>query len=208
LVIALEDGRIYGLGANPYGGFGVPSVGGGNVGGLGGPQLLPAAWGNARSFGMSFYYSLFVVRTDGSVMTSGYDGIGELGLGRAIGGSIPGPLPVLAESCNAVPCADVLTGVSAIVGTTRSATLALKNGQILGWGSLGSGLLGPAAGGSQLFPRPVSSPGVSGFAALSASNAHALAIGPGNVVYAWGSNLRFALGDTQDRAAPTMVTVP
>ncbi len=208
LVIALEDGRIYGLGANPYGGFGVPSAGGSNVGGLGGPQLLPAAWGNARSFGMSFFYSLFVVRADGSVMTSGYDGIGELGLGSAIGGSALGPLPVLAESCSTLPCTELLTGVSAIVGTARSATLALKNGQILGWGSRGSGLLGPVVSGSQLFPRPVSSPGVSGFSALSASYAHALAIGPGNVVYAWGSNLRFALGDTLDRDAPTMVTVP
>jgi hypothetical protein len=65
LAIALEDGRAYGLGANPYGGYGVPSVGGGPVGGLGGPQLLPNTWGNASSFGMSFYYSLFVVRADG-----------------------------------------------------------------------------------------------------------------------------------------------
>ena len=79
---------------------------------------------------------------------------------------------------------------------------------ILGWGSRGSGLLGPVASGSQPFPRPVDSPGVSGFTALSASHRHALVIGPGNAVYAWGSNLRFALGDTQDRAAPTLVTVP
>jgi alpha-tubulin suppressor-like RCC1 family protein len=49
---------------------------------------------------------------------------------------------------------------------------------------------------------------VSGFAALSASEAHALVIGPGNVVYAWGSNQEFALGDTQERTAPTLVTVP
>ena len=208
LVIALEDGRLYGLGTNPYGGVGVPANGSGVVGSLSGPQLLPANWGNARSFGMSFYYSLFVVRADGSVMTSGYDGTGELGLGSVIGGSILGPLPVLAETCTSLPCTDVLTGVTSIAGTAASATLALKNGQILGWGSRGSGMLGPVVSGSQLFPRPVSSPGVSGFTALSASNRHALVIGPGNVVYAWGSNLRFALGNTQDRAEPTLVTVP
>jgi hypothetical protein len=209
LAIALEDGRVYGLGANPYGGYGVPSMGGGPVGGLGGPLLLPATWGNARSFGMSFYYSLFVVRADGSVMTSGYDGFGELGLGSVIGGSTLGPVAVRAETCASLPCADTLTGVTALASGNGAATLALKNGQILGWGSRGSGLLGPVASGGQPFPRPVASPGVSGFTALSASNLHALVIGPGNVVYAWGSGLRGALGDGVDgntRTAPGMVT--
>jgi len=208
LAIALEDGRVYGLGANPYGGYGVAAGGSGIVGDLSGPLLLPAGWGNARSFGMSFYYSLFVVRADGSVVTSGYDGAGELGLGSVIGGSTLGPVAVRAETCTGLPCADTLTGVTALASGSSAATLALKGGLILGWGSRGSGLLGPVASGSQPFPRPVDSPGVSGFTALSASHRHALVIGPGNAVYAWGSNLRFALGDTQDRAAPTLVTVP
>lgn len=47
-----------------------------------------------------------------------------------------------------------------------------------------------------------------GFIALPASNVHTPAIGPGHVVHAWDSNLRFALGDTADTSAPTMVTVP
>ncbi len=209
LAIALEDGRVYGLGANPYGGYGVPSVGGGPVGGLSGPLLLPNTWGNARSFGMSFYYSLFVVRADGSVMTSGYDNTGELGLGSVIGGSILGPLPVKAESCTSLPCTDVLTGVTAIAATQTGATLALKNGQILGWGAgNNNGLRGPGVTANQPFPRAVPS-AVSGFTALSASNAHALVIGPGNVVYAWGSGLRGALGDGVNgntRTAPGMVT--
>jgi alpha-tubulin suppressor-like RCC1 family protein len=208
LVIALEDGRLYGLGANPYGGLGVAATGSGIVGDLSGPHRLPGTWGNPRSFGMSFYYSLFVVRADGSVVTSGYDGAGELGLGSVIGGSTLGPVAVRAETCTSLPCADALTGVSALASGNSVATLALKNGQILGWGSRTSGLLGPVASGSQPFPRLVASPGVSGFTALSVSNTHALVIGPGNVVYAWGSNLRFALGDTQNRDAPTMVTVP
>ena len=211
LAIALEDGRAYGLGANPYGGYGVPSVGGGPVGGLSGPQLLPNTWGNARSFGMSFYYSLFVVRADGSVMTSGYDGNVELGLGSVVGGSTLGPVAVKAETCASLPCADNLTGVTALASGNGAATLALKNGQILGWGGCGSGLLGPVASGGQPFPRPVASPALSGFTALSASNVHALVLGPGNVVYAWGSGLRGALGegiDGSSRTAPGMVSVP
>ncbi|MEQ1515217.1 MAG: dockerin type I domain-containing protein [Usitatibacteraceae bacterium] len=208
LVIALEDGRIYGLGANPYGGLGVAAVGSGIAGGLSGPVPLPASWGNARGFGMSFYYSLFVVRADGPVVTSGYDINGELGLGSAIGGSTLGPLPVLGETCASLPCADALTGVTAVASNTVLATLALKNGQILGWGKRASGLLGSNTSGNQPFPRPVPSPGLGGFTALSTSNAHALVIGPGNVVYAWGNNASFALGGTQNQTEPTMVTVP
>lgn len=210
LVIALEDGRLYGLGNNPFGGLGVAATGSGIVGDLTGPLLLPSTWGNARSFGMSFYYSLFAVRADGSVMTSGYDNTGELGLGSVIGGSILGPRSVLAETCTSLPCGDALTGVAAIAATQTGATLALKNGQILGWGARDSnGLRGPGVTANQPFPLAVPST-VSGFTALSASYAHALVIGPGNVVYAWGSGLRGALGDGtgNDRTAPGMVTTP
>ncbi len=211
LVIALEDGRSYGLGINPYGGFGIAATGSGIIGGLAGPDLLPASWGSPRSFGMSFYYSLFVVRSDGSVMTSGYDNTGELGLGSVIGGSILGPRPVLAESCVGLPCTDLLTGVTAIAATQTGATLALKNGQILAWGARDSnGLRGPGVTANQPFPRGVAS-AVTGFTGLSASYAHALLIGPGNVVYAFGSGLRGALGDGVDggtRTAPEMVTTP
>lgn len=117
----------------------------------------------------------------------------------------------MAESCISLPCSDVLTGVTTIVGTTTGATLALKNGQILAWGARDSnGLRGPGVTANQPFPRRLPST-VTGFTALSASNAHALVIGPGNVVYAWGSGLRGALGDGVDgntRTAPGMVTVP
>jgi alpha-tubulin suppressor-like RCC1 family protein len=47
--------------------------------------------------------------------------------------------------------------------------------------------------------------------AISAANGHALAIGPGNAVYAWGSGLRGALGDGVDgntRTTPQLVTLP
>jgi alpha-tubulin suppressor-like RCC1 family protein len=208
LVIALEDGRLYGLGLNAYGGLGVSSTSNYYAGDLSGPLPMPATWGNARSFGMSFWYSLFVVRTDGTVMTSGYDSNGEMGLGSVVGGSTLGPLPVKAETCTSLPCADVLTGVTAIVGTTSNSTLALKNGQILGWGGPGNGLRGNVTG-NQPFPRAVPST-VTGFSALSASNAHALAIGPGNVVYAWGNGTRGTLGDglNNTRPEPGMVTVP
>jgi len=203
--IALEDGRAFGLGNNVYNGYGLSPPSFGRLGPAA-AVLLPNTWGTVRSFGTAFYYSLLAIRDDGSVVVSGYDGFGELGLGTAGLGQINGPLPVRAETCASLPCADALIGVSAIASTNSTTTLALKNGQILGWGSRIWGLLGSNQAGNQLFPRAVTS-AVSGFTALSASDKHALVIGPGNVVYAWGSNLRFALGDTQDRTAPTLVTV-
>jgi alpha-tubulin suppressor-like RCC1 family protein len=48
-----------------------------------------------------------------------------------------------------------------------------------------------------------------GFQAVSAGNRHALAIGPGNVIYAWGFRESGGLGDgaiTGLTTTPTMVT--
>lgn len=215
--LALEDGRSYGLGTNTYNGYGRPVGGGdprsydsGRLGSAGGPELLRSEWGTVRGFGAAFYHSLFALHADGSVAVSGYNGSGELGLGEQPGGTYAaGPLPVLAETCAATPCADTLGGVTALAspGTT---TLALKNGQLLGWGAVANGLLGPAASGSvQPYARPVA-PSFGGVAALSAQLAHALAIGPGGGVYAWGSGRRGALGDGVDggtRNTPALVTV-
>ncbi len=218
IAIALEDGRAYGLGSNYYNGYGRPIIGGdpraydsGHVGGTGGPELLRSEWGTVRGFGGAFYYSLFAIRADGSVMVSGYNGNDDLGRGDlAFGTYVPGPLPVLAETCASTTCTEYLSGVTAITSNDGGTTLALKNGQIFGWGSSAFGLLGPGAPSVQSHARVVPS-GVSGFSALSSDVRHALAIGPGNVVYAWGSGLRGALGDGVDgsaRDAPGMVTVP
>jgi alpha-tubulin suppressor-like RCC1 family protein len=204
LVIALEDGRIYALGDNSVNsGLGVTAA---SVGNSNGPLQLPANWGSARLFGMSFYSSLFVVRADGSVVSNGIrDSAGELGNGSPDGSlrpwSIRGP-------CSSNPC-EVLTGVTAIASTSSSVTLALENGRILGWGASNSfGLRGPNVQFNSPLAQVVPST-VSGFTALSASHTHALVIGPGNVVYAWGSNQRGALGNgtsSGQRTAPEMVT--
>lgn len=201
LVIALEDGRLFAHGSHLYNGLGMPLPlpGSGQVGSISAPQQLPAGWGSARSLGMSFYYALFAVRADGTVVTSGYNNANELGLGALVQGTVTnGPVPLLAESCSSNACADMLTGVSAIASNNVNTTLALKNGQLLGWGSHANGLLGVSgSSGNQPYPRSLTA-SPTGLTALSSSNAHALVIGPGNVVYSWGSGLRGALGDGVD----------
>ena len=219
MAVALEDGRTFAMGSNNYNGFGMAAPVPQRMGN-GAPHLvqIPAAWGVARGFGMGFYNALFVLRDDGSISASGYNSDGELGTGSGLGAAVDGPLSVLAETCTGLPCLSTLTGASAVVSNDALTTLVLKNGQLLGWGNrLSSGLLGVAdtttTRAKQEFPVAIA-PGLSGFSALSSGSSHALAIGPGNVVYSWGSNLRNALGEASNnlpagrQSTPTMVTVP
>jgi alpha-tubulin suppressor-like RCC1 family protein len=213
IAIALEDGRAYALGTNPFNGLGLALPAAGTAGGMGGPVQLPGTWGAPRSFGMSFYYSLFVVRADGSVRTSGYNQSDELGIGdTASGFRVDGPVDVLAESCTQTTCTTPLTGITSLASNNSLTTLGVKNGQIIGWGSPVNGMLGAGyvPGQTQAFPRllPFSLDQVT---AVSTSYNHALAIGAGNAVYAWGSGLRGALGDGIDgssRTTPQFVTLP
>jgi regulator of chromosome condensation len=122
-----------------------------------------------------------------------------------------GPLQVIADTCTATPCTSFLTGVDAIVSTNSLATLALRSGQIYGWGRNLNGLLGLPSGTPSQVPYPRLVPASVAMTAISASNIHALAIGPGNAVYAWGSGLRGALGDGvggNTRTSPQLVTLP
>lgn len=211
VAIALEDGRAYGIGTNPFNGFGMPAPVPGRVGSVAGPQLLPAAWGSLRGFAFSFYYSLFGIRTDGTVFASGYSNNTELGTGDVPAGTYNGPLQVIGEACTATPCTSFLTGVDAIVSTNSLATLALRSGQIYGWGRNLNGLLGLPSGTPSQVPYPRLVPASVAMTSISASNIHALAIGPGNAVYSWGSGLRGALGDEVDgntRTSPQLVTLP
>ena len=213
IAIALEDGRAYVLGTNPFNGLGLPLPAPGTAGGAGGPVLLPGSWGAPLSFGMSFYYSLFVVRADGSVRTSGYNGSDELGLGdTASGFRIDGPVDVLAESCTVTTCTTPLTGITSLASNNSLTTLGIKSGQIVGWGSPANGLLGPGYGPGQTQPFPRLLPfSLDQVTAISSAYNHAMALGAGDAVYAWGSGLRGALGDGVDgntRTSPQLVTLP
>jgi len=215
--LLLEDGRIFAFGNNYYDALGL-GAGNGWVAGPAAPAALGSGWGTVRATAGGFYGNLFALRADGTVMTGGYATNGYMGLGPVADGiTIPGPVPVLAETCTSLPCADTLSGVTSVASTYALVTLALKNGLIYTWGARNQALQGATGLGNDPvldvqfnFPRLLPNAG-SGYTALSASNVHALVIGPGNVVYAWGSGWRFALGDGQDgsaRRAPVMVTVP
>lgn len=204
VMVRMEDGRLFGWGSNIGNLFGLPlpatqSYVGSNVA----PQALPAAWGTAADAAFG-YVSLFVLRADGSVLGSGRNDGGELGLGPQASGTVNnGPLPLLASPGVA------LDGVQALVSSQVQVSLALRQGRIYAWGAANQ----PMQGGSPVridYPQLLPASG-DGWRALSAGNAHALAIAANGAVYTWGNGLRGALGNGLDSGfvfAPNLVTVP
>jgi len=198
-VIVLENGRAYGIGLNPYNGFGFPvGASPSYLGGSGGAVEIPGSWGTIRFAVFTFWYSLMAIRSDGTLAVSGYELGGEFGLGST-GRSIyhNGPLPVAAGT------------LSSVAAIEESTTLAVRSGRIIGWGSGRYGLLGPGMQDSNL---PVD-PGfdLDGVTQVSGGKWHALALGPEGIVYAWGSGYRGALGDGVDgntRTQPEPVVFP
>jgi alpha-tubulin suppressor-like RCC1 family protein len=204
MLVLMEDGSAYGWGTNIGNLFGLATPANtGTVGNNVAPQALPGAWGTLRDAAFS-YVGLIGLRADGSAMVSGRNDNGELGLGPQPGGTVNnGPLPLLASAGVA------LDGVQALASAQVQVSLALRQGHILAWGAANQ----PLQGGSNAridHPRLLPASG-DGWRAISAGNAHALAIAANGAVYTWGNGLRGALGNGVDGGnalAPTLVTTP
>lgn len=203
-LVLLEDGRAFGWGDNYGNRFGMAApVNQGTLGNAAAPHALNPAWGTAidATFG---YNSLFVLRADGSLATSGRNEHQELGLGnQPFGTAVDGPVSVLASA------GTPLAAITQVVSTNVQVSLALQDGLILVWGA-GNQPLNGAETQATGYPQWLPSSG-SGWRALSASHAHALVIGANGAVYSWGRGLRGALGDGVDGGstlAPTLVSVP
>ncbi|HNW61616.1 MAG TPA: hypothetical protein PLX45_13280 [Piscinibacter sp.] len=204
VMVRLEDGRLFGWGTNIGNLFGLPAPATqGYVGSNVAPQALPAAWGAASDAAFG-YVSLFVTRADGSVMVSGRNDGGELGVGPQASGTVNnGPVALLASAGVA------FDGVQALVSSQVQVSLALRQGRIHVWGAANQ----PLQGGSPAridYAQQLPASG-DGWRALSAGNAHAMAIAANGAVYTWGNGLRGALGNGVDNGsvlAPNLVTVP
>lgn len=102
-----------------------------------------------------------------------------------------------------------LRGYTAVSGGGRH-TLALHgNGTVRTWGSNGFGQLGD--GEESVLPgreTPETVSGLSNIVAVATGYEHSLALQKNGILWAWGSNLHYELGDgtTTDRFAATMVT--
>lgn len=209
--IVLENGRSFGLGHNAAttdDAFALPGTPSHAVVN-GGPIELTAIWDTqahpVRAAALG-WFSAFVVRADGTLLSHGYATNGILGNGT-VDTDNPGPTPVLAETCTQLPCADVLTGVTAVASDMGARVLVVKDGAIYGWGLRTFAVLG-ADGGRQLFPTQLGT--AADFQAVALGETHALALRRDGAVFAWGNSSWGQNGEPnrQTLTEPTMVILP
>lgn len=139
------------------------------------------------AIGDHFY---LVLRSDGSIMTWGYNNFGQLGTGRVgpTAGSEPGKtLGFVVEGK-----AQAIDGVSEFVGVAAGSEHALavrRDGTVWGWGSNGSGQLGLGKANRGANPRPAQIPGVSNARAVAAYGHASYALLDDGSVVGWGEPL-------------------
>ncbi|MFF6777690.1 hypothetical protein ACFY8W_29630 [Streptomyces sp. NPDC012637] len=141
------------------------------------------------------------LRADGTVWAWGSNASGQLGNGTNADSNTP--VQVCAVGATA-PCADFLTGVTA-VSTGFAHVLALRaDGSVVAWGNNGSGQLGDGTNNPSNVPVVVS--GLTGVAAVSAGDFHSLAAQTSGTVKSWGDNTSGQLGNGTN--APSNTPVP
>ena len=141
---------------------------------------------------------------DGSVVAWGDNTYGQLGDGTTA--ERDAPVRVLLPG----PVREVAAGGDNTQGSPFSLAV-MRDGSVYAWGGDFSGQLGVKAGVGMLSPSPVPAalPGLSGVTSVAAGVRHALAIGAGGSLYAWGDNAAGELGSgsTSDTPSPTPARV-
>jgi alpha-tubulin suppressor-like RCC1 family protein len=212
------DGRWFAWGYNRSGRAGVPASTTSFFGLTGTFVEVPGnPWGTTPVqfvFGNDFNYALYA---DGSVRVAGFRSNNTFSLGDGVAGTVDAspPVSVVSPSCTALPCTDLMSGATSIGASGgRFASVVVRNGELYGWGGEEFyGTTGVATNTSfsyTRFPNRIGT--LVGVTAVSVGFYHALAIGPGGVVYSWGSD-GYGLGQAGQpssvrSAVPTMVTVP
>jgi alpha-tubulin suppressor-like RCC1 family protein len=137
-----------------------------------------------------------VLRTDGTVWTWGYNGMGQLGNGTYTDRPVPTQVPNL-------------TNVIAIaIAAGAYHTLALKSdGTLWAWGYNGMGQLGDGTTTRRPTPFQVTAVGNT-VSAIHAAPFHTVVVKLDGTAWAWGDNGNGQIGDgsTLSRASPTRVT--
>lgn len=133
------------------------------------------------------------LRSDGRVLTWGYDGHGELGIGRLLFRVSPATIAGL-------------SGIRAVSSRWGGTVLALSlNGQVIAWGDNEFGQLGD---GTRLYHgNDLVVAGISDVVAVSSGGLHSVALKGDGTVWTWGANDSGQLGDgtTTGRATPGMI---
>ncbi|MFY1653132.1 RCC1 domain-containing protein [Solwaraspora sp. WMMB762] len=149
---------------------------------------------------------------DGSVVTWGYNGLGQLGDGTTVNRLTPVRVCAVGQ---AAPCERFLYGVRQISAGGNHSAAQLSSGGVVTWGFNDNGELGDGTDQSRSTPVRVCAVGQADpctrylvlIRAISVGGSHNLALQPDYSVVAWGLNNLGQLGDgtTEARRIPVQV---
>lgn len=160
---------------------------------VGGPTI---AAGNGHSL---------IVRSDGTVLASGWNRHGELGSPTNNGTNIANPTPTVVPG---------LTGVVAVAAGANHSLALRSDGTVLAFGLNDVGQLGNSTNNNTdtANPTPTVVPDLSGVIALAAGSNHSLALRSDGTVVAFGQNFLGQLGTATNSGStapnPTPAVVP
>lgn len=184
-----NDGTVYAWGGNFNGQLGTGDIARRTV-----PTVV-AGWQGATRIAVGGSVTLAVM-ADGSIKGAGNNNGGNLGIGTT-------SADVLTPTLLAAP-----TGASDVsTSYNYPNTMALVDGRLFYWGSGGR-----FSNSVQFTPIPINAPATP-LTGVSVASYHALAIGPGGAVYAWGDFSALGCGDylanvCDNTQVPKLVTVP
>lgn len=139
--------------------------------------------------------------TDGTVVSWGNNGFGQLGEGSAVNHETS-PVRVCAVGGTA-PCTSYLSNVTSIAGGYQHSIALLSDGHVRSWGLNDDGQLGDGTTTFRTSPVPVGS--LSDVVSVAAATVHSIAARSDGSVFTWGSGA--ALGDGTGAVATTPVQV-
>ena len=189
-----SDGRAYAWGDNR-----TDQLGNGTTTGRAVPAAVALPGGvRATAVSAGDWHSL-ALGADGEVYAWGVNDNGQLGDGTHVARNRPVAV--------ALPGGVRATAVSA--GGEHSLALG-SDGNVYAWGFNHFGQLGDGTTDDRDSPAAVALPGGVRATAVSAGDAHSLALGSDRKAYAWGDNSDGELGDgtTDERHSPVAVAVP
>jgi len=192
---SLEEGAAYGWGRNAFG-----SLGDGTATNRTEPTQARMPSGVTFSSTTTSYWTVCSIGSDGNTYCWGYNGAGQLGDGTYTSRTSP--------KRPSFPLGVTLTDVA----TGFNHTCAISStGEGYCWGQRADGQVGNGGtSGYQLSPIKVTMPTDVTFTSLAAGFNHTCALGTDGNAYCWGGNDygQLGVGDTTDRAIPTLVTMP
>jgi alpha-tubulin suppressor-like RCC1 family protein len=188
--LLIADRVLWGWG---YNGFG--QLGRGHTNSL--PAPLPVEYANgfvisdAAAAAAGTLHTL-ILRTDGRVFATGFNGSGQLGDGTT----------TYRQRADEVPG---LANITAVAAGGHFSLALRSDGTVWAWGANNAGQLGDGTTINR--PSPVQVSGLAGVTAIAAGDEHALALLATGAVVAWGANGAGQLGDgtTTNRSTPVPV---